>query len=120
MLKAGMMDDEGIKQKREQGTPQGGALSPLSPTCCWMIWTRNWRNADTICRYADDCIISVQTMKADERVLASITRYLEGTLKLRGNRQKSEVDKVWNCTCLGYIIGAGGKLWIVPEKGGEV
>lgn len=117
MLNAGMMDNEGIKQKREQGTPQGGPLSPLLANVLLDDLDKELeKRGHRFCRYADDCIIFVRTMKAGERVLASITRYLESTLKLQVNRQKSKVDKAWNCTYLGYIIGTGGKLRIAPAK----
>ncbi len=68
------------------------------------------------CRYADDCIIFVRTMEAGRRVQASITRFIEGTLRLKENREKSKVDKVWNCVCPGYIIGRGGQLRIAPKS----
>lgn len=49
-------------------------------------------------------------------MLAGITRYLEGVLRLKVNREKSRVDKVWNCTYLGYIIGRRGRLRIAPKS----
>ena len=95
MLKAGMMDNEGIKQKREQGTPQGGPLSPLLANVILDDLDRELENRGLhFCRYADDCIIFVRTMEAGERVLVSISRYIEEELKLKVNQQKSKVDKV--------------------------
>lgn len=117
MLKAGMMDNEGIKQKREQGTPQGGPLSPLLANVLLDDLDRELENRGLhFCRYADDCIIFVRTIEAGERVLAGISHYIEEELKLRVNRQKSKVDKVWNCAYLGYIIGTGGLLRIAPAS----
>ena len=117
MLKAGMMDNEGIKQKREQGTPQGGPLSPLLANVILDDLDRELENRGLhFCRYADDCIIFVRTMEAGERVLVSISRYIEEELKLKVNQQKSKVDKVWNCVYLGYIIGVEGKLRIAPAS----
>jgi RNA-directed DNA polymerase len=117
MLKAGMMDNEGIKQKREQGTPQGGPLSPLLANVLLDDLDRELENRGLhFCRYADDCIIFVRTMEAGERVLRSISQYIEEELKLKVNRQKSKVDKVWNCVYLGYIIGVGGMLRIAPAS----
>ena len=117
MLKAGMMDNEGIKQKREQGTPQGGPLSPLLANVLLDDLDRELENRGLhFCRYADDCMIFVRTMEAGERVLRSISQYIEEELKLKVNRQKSKVDKVWNCTYLGYIIGVEGKLRIAPAS----
>ena len=57
-----------------------------------------------------------RTMEAGERVLVSISRYIEEKLKLKVNQQKSKVDKVWNCVYLGYIIGVEGKLRIAPAS----
>lgn len=117
MLKAGMMDNEGVCQSREQGTPQGGPLSPLLANILLDELDRELeRRGLRFCRYADDCIIFVKTMEAGHRVLEAITRYIEGELRLKVNREKSKVDKVWNCVYLGYIIGAGGKLRIAPKS----
>ena len=117
MLKAGMMDSEGIKQKREQGTPQGGPLSPLLANVLLDDLDRELEGRGLhFCRYADDCIIFVRTMEAGERVLRSISQFIEEELKLKVNRQKSKVDKVWNCVYLGYIIGVGGMLRIAPAS----
>ncbi len=117
MLKAGMMDNEGIKQKREQGTPQGGPLSPLLANVLLDDLDRELEKRGLhFCRYADDCIIFVRTMEAGERVLVSISRYIEEELKLKVNQQKSKVDKVWNCVYLGYIIGVEGKMRIAPAS----
>ena len=117
MLKAGMMDNEGIKQKREQGTPQGGPLSPLLANVLLDDLDRELEKRGLhFCRYADDCIIFVRTMEAGERVLVSISRYIEEELKLKVNQQKSKVDKVWNCVYLGYIIGVESKLRIAPAS----
>ena len=117
MLKAGMMDNAGVLcQSREQGTPQGGPLSPLLANILLDELDRELeRRGLRFCRYADDCIIFVKTMEAGHRVLEAITRYIEGELRLKVNREKSKVDKVWNCVYLGYIIGAGGKLRIAPK-----
>ncbi len=117
MLKAGMMDNEGIKQKREQGTPQGGPLSPLLANVLLDDLDRELENRGLhFCRYADDCMIFVRTMEAGERVQRSISQYIEEELKLKVNRQKSKVDRVWNCVYLGYIIGVGGMLRIATAS----
>lgn len=110
MLKAGMMDNEGINQKREQGTPQGGPLSPLLANILLDELDRELEHQGLhFCRYADDCIIFVRTMKVGERVLVNISHYIEEQLKLKVNRQKSKVDEANNYVYLGYIIGKGGR-----------
>ncbi len=117
MLTAGMMDEKGICQKREQGTPQGGPLSPLLANVLLDDLDKELeKRGHKFCRYADDCIIFVKTQKAAIRVLASITQFLEGKLKLKVNQAKSKVAPVEQCTYLGYTIDAEGKLDIAPQS----
>ncbi len=54
------------------------------------------------CRYADDCNIYVRSRKAAERVMGSITRFIEDDLKLKVNREKSTVDRPWKIKFLGF------------------
>ncbi|WP_049757620.1 reverse transcriptase domain-containing protein [Magnetococcus marinus] len=56
------------------------------------------------CRYADDCNIYVGSKQAGERVLATVSRYLEEELKLQVNQEKSAVDRPWKRTFLGYSM----------------
>nr|WP_198409482.1 group II intron maturase-specific domain-containing protein [Limnochorda pilosa] len=65
---------------------------------------RPGRSADAFCRYADDCNVYVRSQRAGERVMASLTRFLEGKLKLRVNREKSAVDRPWRRKFLGYSM----------------
>ena len=77
---------------RHEGTPQGGPLSPLLANLLLDDLDRELeRRGHKFCRYADDCNIYVQSLAAGERVLASVTRYLEEHLKLRVNRTQSAV-----------------------------
>ncbi|MBY4679138.1 reverse transcriptase domain-containing protein, partial [Marinobacterium arenosum] len=62
------------------------------------------RRGHRFCRYADDCNVYVRSQRAGERVLASLTRYLETRLKLRVNRSKSAVDRPWKRSFLGYTV----------------
>jgi RNA-directed DNA polymerase len=55
-------------------------------------------------RYADDCNVYVKSRRAGERVMASLTRYLEGTLKLQVNQEKSAVDRPWKLKFLGFSL----------------
>ena len=55
-------------------------------------------------RYADDCNIYVKSQQAGERVMASVTRFLERRLKLKVNAAKSAVDRPWNRKFLGYTF----------------
>jgi RNA-directed DNA polymerase len=103
-LQAGMMDD-GVQTQRGEGTPQGGPLSPLLSNIMLDDLDKELeRRGHSFCRYADDCNIYVGSKRAGERVMASITRYLERTLRLRVNREKSAVERPWKRKFLGYSM----------------
>ena len=115
-LEAGMMCD-GVCVARREGTPQGGPLSPLLSNLLLDDLDKELeRRGHAFCRYADDCNIYVHSRKAGERVMESVTTFLEKKLKLRVNREKSAVDVVWERKFLGYRLGKGGKLHIAPES----
>src|SRR5690606_26118433 len=76
-LNSGIMV-EGIRVRTEEGTPQGGPLSPLLANILLDDLDKELeRRGLRFCRYADDCNIYVKTKRAGERVKQSITRYLE-------------------------------------------
>jgi group II intron reverse transcriptase/maturase len=103
-LQAGMMSG-GLVLPRREGTPQGGPLSPLLSNILLDDLDRELeRRGHCFCRYADDTNIYVRSKRAGYRVLASLTRFLEGRLKLRVNSAKSAVDRPWNRTFLGYSM----------------
>lgn len=113
-LQAGMMTS-GVCVEREEGTPQGGPLSPLLANLLLDDLDKELeRRGHRFCRYADNCNVYVQSRAAGERVLASVTKFLEGKLKLRVNREKSAVAFVQERKFLGYRLLAGGKLGIAP------
>jgi RNA-directed DNA polymerase len=115
-LSAGMMQD-GVAIVREEGTPQGGPLSPLLANLLLDDLDRELhRRGHLFCRYADDCNIYVQSQAAGERVMASVTRFLEGKLRLRVNREKSAVSKVGERKFLGHKILLNGKLGVAPKS----
>jgi len=115
-LEAGMLQD-GICIRRQEGTPQGGPLSPLLANLLLDDLDKELENrGHTFCRYADDCNIYVRSMAAGQRVLASVTAFLETKLKLRVNREKSAVAYVWERQFLGYRLRRGGKLGISPKS----
>jgi group II intron reverse transcriptase/maturase len=103
-LQADMMSG-GLVSPRREGTPQGGPLSPLLSNILLDDLDRELeRRGHCFCRYADDSNIYVRSKRAGKRVLASITRFLEGRLKLRVNSAKSAVDRPWNRIFLGYSM----------------
>lgn len=115
-LEAGMMQG-GVCVERYEGTPQGGPLSPLLANLLLDDLDKELENrGHRFCRYADDCNIYVRTKAAGERVMASVTQFLEGKLKLRVNREKSAVAFVEERKFLGYRLRTGGRLGIAPKS----
>ncbi len=115
-LQAGMMS-EGVCVMREEGTPQGSPLSPLLSNFLLDELDKELEaRGHCFCRYADDCNIYVKTMEAGQRVMASVTRFLEGILKLKVNKEKSCVASTAQRKFLGYRIYGQGKLMIAPQS----
>ena len=115
-LEAGMLK-QGVCVERHEGTPQGGPLSPLLANLLLDELDQELeRRGHRFCRYADDCNIYVQSHASGERVLASVTRFLEERLRLRVNRTKSAVAHVSERKFLGHRLLAGGRLSIAPQS----
>lgn len=115
-LEAGIMVN-GVCVSRYEGTPQGGPLSPLLANLLLDDLDKELeRRGHRFCRYADDCNIYVRTQKAGERVMASVTRFLEKRLRLRINREKSAVAHVSERKFLGYRLHEGGRLLLAPQS----
>lgn len=101
-LESGVMIN-GIKVSTEEGTPQGGNLSPLLANIMLDDLDKELeRRGHRFCRYADDCNIYVKSYRAGTRVKESISRYIEGYLKLKVNEGKSAVDRPWKRKFLGF------------------
>lgn len=115
-LQAGMVQD-GVCVARDEGTPQGGPLSPLLANLLLDDLDKELeRRGHRFCRYADDCNIYVRTVEAGERVMASVTDFLENKLKLKVNHAKSAVAHVSERKFLGYRLLNGGVLGIAPKS----
>src|SRR5438876_622449 len=103
-LQAGMMSN-GLTTARREGTPQGGPLSPLLSNILLDELDKELeRRGHTFCRYADDCNIYVQSESAGERVMKSISRFLERRLRLKVNAEKSAVARPWERKFLVYSL----------------
>jgi RNA-directed DNA polymerase len=103
-LKAGIMIG-GVLQSQEEGTPQGGPLSPLLSNILLDDLDKELeQRGRRFCRYADDCNIYVKSKAAGEQVMQSITRYLAKNLRLTVNREKSAVGRPWERKFLGYTM----------------
>jgi RNA-directed DNA polymerase len=109
-LKAGMMSGE-LCMPREEGTPQGGPLSPLLANLLLDRLDKELEQRKLrFARFADDCNIYVGSRRAGERVMASITRFLGRRLKLKVNEAKSAVAKPRERSFLGFSLGKGGRV----------
>jgi RNA-directed DNA polymerase len=103
-LQAGIMSN-GLATVRREGTPQGGPLSPvLSNILLDELDKELERRGHRFCRYADDSNIYVQSRSAGERVMKSISRFLERRLRLQVNAEKSAVARPWERKFLGYSM----------------
>ena len=110
-LSAGVMEN-GVLKPTEQGTPQGGNLSPLLSNIMLNELDKELEARGlNFVRYADDCIILVKSEKAADRVLSSITKYIEKKLGLKVNAEKSKVTRPTKTKYLGFSFWAtkGGK-----------
>ncbi len=107
-LQAGIMEG-GLVAPRWEGTPQGSPLSPLLSNILLDDLDKELESrGHKFCRYADDCNIYVKTERSGQRVMDSVTRFIEEKLKLKVNRAKSAVARVAKRKFLGYGV-TGGK-----------
>lgn len=101
-LESGVMVN-GVVMENEEGTPQGGPLSPLLSNIMLDDLDRELeQRGHRFVRYADDCNIYVKTQRASERVLESVKTFLEKKLKLKVNAKKSKVDRANHVKFLGF------------------
>ena len=110
-LSAGVMEN-GVVKPTPKGTPQGGNLSPLLSNIMLNELDKELEARGlNFVRYADDCIILVKSEKAANRVLSSITKYIEKKLGLKVNAEKSKVTRPTKTKYLGFSFWAtkGGK-----------
>ncbi len=108
-LKAGVITEEGFI-KTSKGSPQGSPLSPIISNIVLNELDQELeRRGHKYCRWADDFLIFVKSQRAAHRVMESITRYLEGTLGLPINKEKSLVASAKKAAFLGFQL-LGGKI----------
>ncbi|MDE3076044.1 MAG: group II intron reverse transcriptase/maturase [Chloroflexota bacterium] len=116
-LQAGVMIN-GVCVATEEGTPQGGPLSPLLGNIMLDDLDRELTaRGHRFCRYADDCNVYVRSRKAGERVMGSIRRFVQGRLGLQVNEQKSAVDRPWSLKFLGFSFyrNRGIRIRLAPK-----
>jgi group II intron reverse transcriptase/maturase len=103
-LQAGVMEN-GLIAESEEGTPQGGPLSPLLSNIMLDDFDKELEKRGLrFARYADDCNIYVKTEIAGQRVMASVVKFLTTKLKLKVNQQKSAVARPWERKFLGFTF----------------
>ena len=111
-LTAGVMED-GLVSPVDEGTPQGGPLSPLLSNLVLDDLDRELeRRGHRFCRYADDCNIYVRSRRAGERVMASVCKFLTKKLRLKVNESKSAVARPDDRKFLGFRLTTGAE----PER----
>jgi RNA-directed DNA polymerase len=115
-LNAGVMED-GLVRPVDEGTPQGGPLSPLLSNLVLDDLDKELtRRGHRFCRYADDCNIYVRSRCAGERVMASVSRFLTNKLKLKVNETKSAVARPEERKFLGFSISNDGSERRIAPK----
>jgi group II intron reverse transcriptase/maturase len=111
-LKSGVMEN-GVVMKTEEGSPQGGNISPLLANIYLNEFDQEYEKRGVkFVRYADDIVLLAKSDRAAKRLLETSTKYLEKTLKLKVNQEKSRVDSVFairNFKYLGFTLGKNGK-----------
>ena len=110
-LRAGVVV-EGTIQPTRKGVPQGSPLSPVLSNIVLDVLDKELeRRGHRFARYADDVVILVKSQRAGKRVMQSITRFLERKLKLKVNRQKSQVVPANAVEFLGFVFRRGKIRW---------
>ena len=115
-LNAGVMEN-GLVSPTDEGTPQGGPLSPLLSNLVLDDLDRELEQRGLrFVRYADDCNIYVSSERAGQRVMTSISRFITHTLKLKVNGEKSAVARPWERKFLGFsFTSREAKRRIAPK-----
>jgi group II intron reverse transcriptase/maturase len=116
-LEAGIMVN-GVVVANDEGTPQGGPMSPLLANIMLDDLDKELENrGHKFVRYADDCNIYVKSHRAGQRVMESVKDYVEGRLKLKVNQSKSAVDRPWKRKFLGFSFtyGKETKIRLAPK-----
>lgn len=115
-LQSGVMAD-GVVSQRDEGTPQGSPLSPLLSNIVLDELDKELEGrGHKFVRFADDCNIFVRSQMAGERVMQSISNFIEGKLKLKVNKEKSKVCQSNQTKFLGYTVQKSGILTIARKS----
>ena len=116
-LESGVMIG-GVKVRTEEGTPQGGPLSPLLANILLDDLDKELeKRGHRFARYADDANIYVRSRRAGERVMQTVRDFVEKRLKLKVNEAKSAVDRPWKRKFLGFsfLLGKEARIRLAPK-----
>ena len=112
-LNSGIMED-GMVSQRIEGTPQGSPLSPLLSNIMLHELDKELEaRGHSFVRYADDGSIYLKSEKAAQRVLESVTEFIEQKLKLKVNREKTQINRPVQSTLLGFSFYRNAVEWKV-------
>lgn len=102
-LKSGVMEN-GVVMRTEEGSPQGGNLSPLLANIYLDKFDKEFEGRGVkVIRYADDILLLAKSIRAAERLLGTSTQYLEKKLKLKVNAEKSRAVSVYSIRNFGFL-----------------
>lgn len=108
---------EGKRIKRTKGTPQGGPLSPVLANLYLEALDKELERRElSFCRYADDLVIFVGSERSAQRVLTSITAWIEKHLKLEVSASKSGTGRPWERSFLGYTFDEEGNPQVAQKS----
>jgi RNA-directed DNA polymerase len=122
MLKAKVVMPDGVRVNTEEGVPQGGPLSPLlSNIVLSELDEELARRGHRFVRYADDCNIYVRSERAGQRVMASVSSFINRRLRLKVNESKSAVARPETRHFLGYRLQPveGGRVEVLLSERSE-
>lgn len=115
-LRSGMLEN-GVAEPRTKGTPQGSPLSPLLSNIVLDELDKELEHRGLrFVRYADDFQIYVGTRRSADRVMASVSKFIENKLRLKVNMTKSEVGRPWDRTFLGYSFTMDKQVRLKPAN----
>ena len=116
-LRAGVVMPDGVLVRSEEGTPQGGPLSPLLANVYLDALDRELdKRGLRYVRYADDCNIYVRSEAAAQRVLAGLTQWIARHLRLQVNPTKSGTGRPWERKFLGFVILMTMLIGVAPKS----
>ena len=115
-LRAPLRQPDGSQQKRRQGTPQGGPLSPLLANIYLDPLDKELENRGlAFVRYADDIAIFASSQRSAERIYESVVKWIEKHLKVEVNREKSGSGPCDQSGLLGFRLYSDGRIGVAPK-----